>query len=459
MVRKFFVDREAELGRLENAWREKGFSLVFVYGRRRIGKTRLLSEFSKGKPGVHYIAVEAPYEAICREFSECVKRSLGMPFSGDVVEVIEAASKMHEGKLLMVLDEFQYIAEANPAVPSRLQRLIDLSLSERNLMLVLCGSAVSFFEEKLLGYKSPLFGRRALTIRLKPLSLPQIKGFFPEYSFEELFKVYAVVGGTPAYLEKLSGERSFEENLRIAVSPGSYLYDEALNLLRQEVREPRTYLAILSSVAEGRNAQNEVASAAHVDPRIVGKYVDLLEELDILEKVKPLGYKRPVTLEFKDNYFRFWFTYTYKLRSLLEAGYIEEAVSHILETFDNYLSKVFERTLLELTPALHASGLLPVRPVEAGRWWHKDAEIDVVVRDPGKSAAFIEAKWSNLTSRDAERLLKELEEKAPKTGLTAPENHFIIAAKKILDAETPLELDEHRKVVDLEAIGRALRLQ
>ena len=292
MRRKVFVDREREVGLLEELWGKPGFALVFVYGRRRVGKTRMLSELFKGKRGVYYVAVEAPYEAVCREFSECVKRSLNMPFSGDVVEVIDALSRACGERVLVVVDEFQYVVEADGGVVSRLQRLIDSSLSERDLVLVLCGSAVSFFEERLLGYRSPLFGRRTASIKLKPLGFLQVRGFFPRYGLEDLLRVYAVAGGTPAYLERLSDEVCFEDNLREAVTPGSYLYDEALNLLRQEVREPRTYLSILSSVAEGRTSQGEVASAAHVDPRALVKYVDLLEELEILVRVRPLGYRR-----------------------------------------------------------------------------------------------------------------------------------------------------------------------
>jgi len=457
--RKVFVDREREVGLLEELWGKPGFALVFVYGRRRVGKTRMLSEFFKGKRGVYYVAVEAPYEAVCREFSECVKRSLNMPFSGDVVEVIDALSRACGERVLVVVDEFQYVVEADGGVVSRLQRLIDSSLSERDLVLVLCGSAVSFFEERLLGYRSPLFGRRTASIKLKPLGFLQVRGFFPRYGLEDLLRVYAVAGGTPAYLERLSDEVCFEDNLREAVTPGSYLYDEALNLLRQEVREPRTYLSILSSVAEGRTSQGEVASAAHVDPRALVKYVDLLEELEILVRVRPLGYRRPVRLEFKDNYFRFWFTYPYRLRSMLESGYVDDAVSYILETFNEYLSRVFEGVLAELAPTLHARGLIDAKPVEVGRWWHKDVEIDVVVREPGRAAVFMEAKWSRVKVRDAERELRRLEEKTLKTGVTAPENSYVLVAREVVDAETPYEVDEHRKIIDLKAISKVLGLK
>jgi len=455
--RNLFVDREAELQQLERLWSTPGFSLIFVYGRRRIGKTRLLTEFAHGKDKIYYVAAQTPYETLCKEFSEAIKHSLNLPFSGDIAEVIAGITKTIDKKILVVIDEFQYLVEADNSFPSRLQRLIDSELSQKNLMLILCGSAVSFFEEKLLGYRSPLFGRRTATLKLKPLSFPQIREFFPNYSIEDLIGIYAIIGGTPAYLEKLSSAKSFKENLRSIVTPENYLYDEAQNILRQEVREPRTYFSILSSVAEGKNTQSEAAQAAQVDPRSIVKYIDLLEELGILTRVRPLGYRKPVKLQFKDNYFRFWFTYPYKLRTLLETGYVDEALSHILETFNNYLSRVFEDLIAEIAPLLHQQGIIETKPIQIGKWWHKETEIDIIVREPGKSTTFIETKWSRVRQSEAEKILKEVEEKSAKTGLTSPENHYLLVAKELTDHETQAQPEKHRKIIDLKTLNKILK--
>ena len=266
------------------------------------------------------------------------------------MRVMVGIAKSIKKQVIIVIDEFQYAVDVDQSLPSRLQRLIDSELSDKNIMLIFCGSAVSFFERRLLAYKSPLFGRRKASIRVRPLGIHQIGGFLPRYGPMELLRVYATVGGTPAYLECLSDKKSFEENLRNVITPGSFLYDEALNILRQEVREPRTYQSILFSVANGKTSQSQIASAAHIDPRSIVKYIDLLEELEIITRGRPLGYRKPVRLRFKDNYFRFWFTYTHQLRTLLETGYVDEALSHILETFDNYLSRVFEDLVEELAP-------------------------------------------------------------------------------------------------------------
>ncbi len=457
MRRNFFVDRKEELKLLGNLWKEKDFTLVIVYGRRRIGKTRLLTEFAHGKRHVYYVAVESPFEVLCKEFSESVKMFLGLPFSGDIVNVVEGVADVIKEKILVVIDEFQYMVSADPTFISRLQRLIDLKLTSRKIMIILCGSAVSFFEKRLLGYRSPLFGRREAALKIKPLNFIQINDFFPNYNIEDLITIYGVIGGTPAYLEKLDPMKNVKDNIRLVITPGSYLYDEALNILRQEVREPRTYFSILATIAQGKNSPGEAASTAHVDPRSISKYINLLEELDILERRKPLGHSKPVKLHFKDNYFRFWFTYTYKLRSLLESGFIKEAYIHILDSLDQYISKIFEDLIIELVPFLYRTGTIKSKPVQMGNWWHKDLEIDAIARNPGKSTTFIEVKWKELSVSEAEKVLKKLETKALKTGLISPNNHYVLVAKRIVDAETPVEIDEHRKTIDLKTINTILK--
>ena len=403
--------------------------------------------------------IESQYNLISREFSELVRQQMGLPLSGDILDVIDGLTTLVKEKLLIVLDEFQYIVNADKSFISRLQRFIDTSWRNKNLMIILCGSAVSFFEKELLGYKNPIFGRRTASLKIKALNLSQIKGFFPSYNIHELITTYGIVGGTPGYLEKLEPSKTVEENIKSIINPSSYLYDEASNLLKQEVREPKVYFSILAVIGEGRTSASEMASVVRVDPRSITKYIDLLEGLDIVKRVTPLGYKRPVKLYIKDNYFRFWFTYTYKLRSLLEANFVDEALSYIMKTLDNYLSYIFEDIVKELVPLFYKNKVIPTKPVQVGKWWHKDIEIDAIVREPGSSITFIEVKWQEINIRTASNILKTLVEKTSKSGLVSAINHYLLICKHISDAETPLKLDGHRTVVDLNYIAKLLGVQ
>ena len=339
------VDREYELELLEREYRAPGFRLVVVYGRRRVGKTYLLRWFCRGKPCVYYVAAELPYESLAREFSFAVRDAIGFPVLGDIVEVLEALARLYRGgeKLVVVLDEFQYLVEADSTLPSRLMRSIDTVLRESNIMLVLCGSSVSFFEKKLLGYRAPLYGRRTAQLKLRPMTFWEVWGFNPKLGPVEAALLYGVAGGTPAYLALLGLEASAEKFVREAIRPGSPLFDEPVWLLRQELREPRTYLAVLRAVAEGKLEPSEAAQAASVDPRSIGRYIEVLEELDIVGRVRPLGKRRPVQIRFKDNFFRFWFKFILPLRSLIEAGAIEKVYSAIVGELDDYMGKTLRK--------------------------------------------------------------------------------------------------------------------
>ena len=447
------VDRGGELSVLEGEYGRRGFSLVVVYGRRRIGKTFLLRWFCMRRPCVYYVAAELPYSVLAAEFSRRVSEALGVPLAGDVVEVLEALPRLWDssrGKLVVVLDEFQYMVEADPSLPSRLMRSIDTVLQGRDMMLVLCGSSVSFFEKKLLGYRAPLYGRRTAEIRLRQMKLWDIWGFNPSLSLRETVELYAVVGGTPAYLARV-GEPTFWRMVEEVLRPGSPLYDEPLWLLKQELREPRTYLAILRAVAEGRNEPSQVAQIAGVDPRSIARYIDVLEELEILQRLRPLGRRRPVQLRFQDNFFRFWFTYTLPLRTYLETGDTRKALEAVKGSIDQYMGRVFEETVVpQLALKLVEKGLIPVRPLETGPWWKAGIDIDLVIRSPGQATVFIEAKWSRLSRAEARRELNKLEGRAAETGLQSPVNYYVLIAREL---DEPV-LEENHVAVDLDWLQR-----
>ena len=452
-----FIDREVELEILDDEWMKPGFRLVVVYGRRRIGKTRLLTQWIKQRKGVYYTAAQLSYQLLSREFSETVGRMLGVYVDpNDIIRGLEDLASREE-RVAVVLDEFQYIAEADSSVMSRLQRSIDETLRKTSLFLVLSGSSVSFFEKELLGYKAPLHGRRTRQIHLRPMRILEAIGFWPGMNIVDATRAYSIVGGTPAYLSLTRHAKTIEEVVSRVYKPGSILLEEAENYLRQEMREPKSYASILKAVAIGRTRISEIAAATGIDPRIVSKYVSILENLDITEIVYPLGKRKGGRVRVKDPYFLYYYRHITTLRNLVETGYRDQAIREALRTLDTHTSTVFEQIIQQLTPDLHAAGIVRTRPVQVGPWWHKQYEIDLIVRDPGESTTFIEAKWSDMTIRKARRLLAQLEDKASKTGLQSPVNQYIIIAQTIKGSGNPIvALDEQRTLIDYSKLLQVL---
>jgi len=451
-----FYDRSLELAALEAEWRRGGFSLAIVYGRRRVGKTALLRRFLRGRRGVYYVAAELPAERLHREFAEVAGEELGVYLPGDIVAALERIASMGE-RVAVVLDEFQYIAEADPGLASRLQRSIDTRLAESRLMLILCGSAVSFFEERLLGGRAPLFGRRTRSLKLRPLKLLDAHGFYQAAEgFREEAAMYAVLGGTPAYALHATGARRLEELLARILEPGHPLLTEPLDLLRQELREPRSYLSLLQAIAEGRTRSGEAAQAAGIDPRSIHHYLAVLEQLDIVEKRRPLGRRKGHQLAIKDPFFAYWLTVTPRVQSLVEAGLRDKAVETAKRLVEErLLGPVLEKILQDHLPELHDAGLIPVTPIEHGPWWARGEEIDIVVRDPGHAAAFIEVK-TRATQAEAEHIARRLRAKAAKTGLQEPANHYIVAAAETDTSGPTTTLGENTILLNLSEAWRIL---
>ncbi len=443
-----FIDREVELSVLIREYGRRGFSLVTVYGRRRVGKTRLLREFLSKVGGVYYVTAELSYPLLAREFARAVADYLGrLPRSEDVVDVLVEIAE-GGGRPVVVIDEFQYLVAADPSLPSRLQRAIDTNLSNTDLMLVLSGSAVSFFEAELLGYKAPLHGRMTANIRLRPMRFLEALGFLEKMPPDEAVRTYSVLGGTPAYLGVAYGKEGLAEVLEEMLLPGSVLVEEAESLLRQELREPRRYMAILRSVAEGRVSPYEAASMAGIDARSVHRYLEVLEGLDIIVVRKPLGFRRGARVFFRDHYFRFWFRYVQPMRHLIELGHARDAIKHILQTIDSHTSTTFESVVEESLPELFKLGAVPTRPLQHGPWWHRGEEIDLVIREPGQSATFIEVKWADITIAEARKEAARLAEKAKRTGLQERLNHYVVIARKVEGVSDPYIKEGGALIVD-----------
>ncbi len=429
-----FMDRVRELEILEKEFRGSGLRLVIVYGRRRVGKTYLLNYFSRGKDAVFFTAIEASKNVLYRELSRAISEWLGKPIGvlESIEDVLELIYREARERVVVVLDEFQHLVEADPETLSRLQRFIDTH-PDADLMIVICGSAVSFFERELLGYRSPLFGRRTASIKLKPMRLLDVWGFYPRYNALEAIYAYSAFGGTPAYARYVDDEKSVFINIAEKIlSRGSYLYDEAINFFRQEVREPSTYIAILSAIASGYTKPSEVASIAGITSKSISRYIELLENLDIVERIRSLGRKRgEVQLEIVDPYFHFWFRYVKPRFSQLEQGYTYEVLGEVKKSFDTYVARVVEMLIRrELVYELLSRRLIESEMGIVGKWWYRGEEIDVVVQGETKTL-FIEVKWSDLDLREAMAIARDLEARASVSGLQKSSNLYLVIARSV----------------------------
>lgn len=387
-----FVDRLDEMSTLENEYRRHSASFVVVYGRRRVGKTELIRHFIKEKPSLYFLASEES-ESLNRE---SFKRQAADYLNDDLLRVasIERWDLIFERlvassdskRLVIVIDEFQYIGKNNPAFLSVFQRIWDNLLSKNNVMVILCGSLVSMMMSQTLNYDSPLYGRRTAQIRLRPIKFEYYNEFFDsQYSEEELVKRYSLTGGVPKYIEMFQNSsdlnRAIQESL---LNVSSYLYDEPNFLLQKEVSEIGSYFSILRTIAEGNHKVSSIAALVQQKQTNLPRYLKVLVDLDLLEREIPVTENNPDKskkgqYQIRDNFLRFWFKFIYPNRSYVEMSHSDVVMNRLSKNFiDGHVSYVFEQICQEKLWNLSANGKLPGILERIGRWWDNSHEIDVV---------------------------------------------------------------------------------
>ena len=423
-MENIFIGREKELTDLNELYKQKRFQLFVLYGRRRVGKTTLLNEFCKNKDSIFYSAEQSNDKLNLEKFSALVfdfyQEENLEPFSSWTNALSYINQRQQKKQLVLIIDEFPYLVRKNKALLSELQHLIDHKLKNGNLFVVLCGSYMGFMEKEVLGSKSPLFGRRTGQLHLKPFSYKTSVKFLDGFTEEDKLKLYGAFGGTPLYLQQVNAKESFEENLKRAfLKNTSYLYEEPLLLLRQEVQEPGVYSAIIETIASGYTKANEISTKIGEDVAKCLKYIKTLCELGILYKEVPWGEKdssRKTIYGISDFMFRFWYRYVFANRTLIETG-AKEAIwqKKISPDYNHYMGVVFEKICMDYLTEQNAKGELPFLFTSIGRWWgtnpvtRSQIEIDIIANDR-KEYLIGECKWRN--EKLDLQVFQELKEKA-----------------------------------------------
>ncbi len=297
-----FVGRTRELAVLEEL-RESGRPELFVlYGRRRVGKTELLQQLCEGGRAVYFLAAQVRERDNLRAFREALKDGLGGDPLVDGIEFPDwstalgfAAQRAGDERLVVVLDEFPYLCDSTKGLTSQIQRFWDTVGKKSSLMLVLCGSQVSFMENEVLAERSPLFGRRTGQRRLEPLHPEDTLAFFPDWDVRTRLTAYGILGGMPAYLQRFDSSLDLRTNLeREMLRPEGYLFDEVSFLLRAELSSPATYNSILAAVAQGAEKVGDIALAVGVDSTTANKYLHVLRELRLVSRDVPVTDPNPL---------------------------------------------------------------------------------------------------------------------------------------------------------------------
>ena len=405
-----FIGRKSELALLDEMYGRDGFQFLVMYGRRRVGKTSLLCEFAKKYKTIFFSAQEKNDVLNLEDFSKTVQKHFNENYFGTFSDWQTAfqylGDKASEEKLVLIIDEFPFIAGENPSVKSILQHIIDHSWKEKNIFLILCGSSVSFMENEIMGYKSPLYGRSTGQLEVLPFDYYDSSLFFEKYSNVDKLLAYGILGGIPCYLNAFSDKVSIKKNIAgQIIRTGAFLKDEPQLLLKMELREPAVYNSIFEAVAGGASRLNDIALKTHEESQKCSKYLTTLRSIKLIERITPCGdseTSKKSLYKIADNYYLFWYRFIFSNISYYELLDAFEAADEIINELPGYMGGIFENICCQYMLRLAKKKRLPFVPHSIGRWWganpktKKQDDIDILALNKnGDSAIFCECKFKN----------------------------------------------------------------
>lgn len=420
-----FIGRKEELRKLNELYETEGFHMAVIYGRRRIGKSTLLTKFIQDKKAVYYVATKVGSrrntELLSKEVMAVLAPAMMNVSFHELEDVLSFVSaQISDEKIVFVIDEIPYWAEKDESVLSVFQKYADGDWAKKNMLFILCGSSLSFMEDKVLSEKSPLFGRRTIQIRLEPFDYLESAEFVPGYSNEDKAVCYGITGGVAKYLSMLDESRSLDENITEQFfTKTGYLYDEARNLLTQEFSDTSIVNNIIEQIASGETALNIIADKIHEKEATVLYSLNKLISVGLVEKrhcITEEKNRKKTQYILKDQMFRFWYAFVPAAASSVEIGkgdvYYNKIVRPQLHTF---MGKVFEEMCRYYILREGLDGNLNCFVTQVGTWWGTEiiendagqkkiqsADVDIVGLAPSEKAMIVgECKFKNeKTGRD-----------------------------------------------------------
>ncbi|MDJ0752266.1 MAG: ATP-binding protein [Ardenticatenaceae bacterium] len=435
MGKTIFKGRSAELQLLDELWDLPRSTLLILYGRRRVGKTRLLTHWLEKVPENSLYWVAEPTSAYdqLRSFSQALY-NYAHPDTPAPPEFTYAtweqafqqlARMSEEQKIAIFIDEVTYLIDVNPKFVGTLQKVWDHYLSEANLLMALSGSQMGMMQKQVLSYDAPLYGRATAQVKLPPLPFDVTTQFFPDYSAKERVALYGIFGGIPAYWERLDPQATIFENIYAQLLTSNSLMQEEPRLLLQDfLTDPYNYVSIMRAIAHGANTQSKIGRRTGLSQGHVSKYLGVLRETGFVERQVPVTESAETSRRGRyfvtDPYLRFYYRFLSTNQAQLAMGGQQKTLQTIQEQLDDFVEQNTWRDLCrEWLSKASQTGMLPFDLEKVGGAWTRSQEAGLAAIDrPGGRLILGDCFWgSELASgQSLQSLIRRTPSLLPKTG-------------------------------------------
>lgn len=451
-----FIGRKWELEKLETYWTDEEViercdhnPIVVLHGRRKIGKTSLLRKFAEGKDCLFLTAEDKSLEENMRTFNNLVvENGFGddLPREMDCHDFFRNILKLaKKRKFLLVIDELSFLCKADDGFMSFFRANIEAYRRIGiNLMIVFCGSSLSFMTEEFRYYDRPFYGMAHTTINLQPMRFTELAREMPDFPIHDLCVLYGITGGVPRILDGMDPRLPLEMNLTNTFMKSPSVFDTPEFFLRQDTEDAERYERVLHAVATGKHTRSKIINAVKFGTEMTDKMIWRLCHMGILAEDNPFRFSQDKEIpghgkrfyRVNDPYMIFWYKHLKEYLQNFEEKRTENVGSQIIKDISGHMGFVFEDICRQLMLACDYPG--PLFPV--ARWWGKidgrDIEIDAVGRGAAREGekeriAFAECKWeSRPTGKEIlESLVEKVELAFPREKWRPEGTDFVVFSK------------------------------
>lgn len=407
------IGRASELNYLNQYYNREGSQILIVYGQKYIGKTELIKEFLREKPGQFYLA------RACAEQEHLYQWSRQLGGEGEPQTSFESLlrqmTKGQEQKLVLAVDEFQNLVRAGEGFMQELTAFLHSEENRAGMMVVLCSSAIGWVENSMVTRIGAAAYELSGFLKIKELPFECIEKRFPNFRVEECVEAYSILGGFPGLWNQFDDTLTIQQNIcRNILDPGRLLFEEGERFVTEQLREPAVYNTILASIASGKKKLNDLYLHTGFSRAKISVYLKSLMELELVEKV--FSYDTDGRENAQKGIYQishplveFYFTYLYPYMSCLMTMSVGEFYNlYIMPGFRAYVNRAFERVCRQYLLRCSERGRLPLTIDSIGEWVGKNGTIDLIAQDAEGSTLAGMCNWQEpvMVYEEYERLLR-----------------------------------------------------